>query len=299
MKRLSIAGKELFVKDYYCAYEDEQYLPNERPAMWLYINLTDQCPANCPFCVNPSGRVCGEPFSFDKLSSALLRILPAISGVSITGGEPLVDVPRFRELMKLLQKILPSDLEVDLVTNGAELEALAQMPEIERLTSIHISRHAVDDELNRRLMQWHAPSVEEIAAFVRSVPDPSGVAFNCVLQKGGVASAEDVAGYLEMAAAIGVRNTSFVGMFAANLYCREAYISPGSLELEHDLRFRIWSRFHDHGYCQCCNGDYLSPNGPTRFYYRWPGAACNNYVRQLVYTADNHLLAGFGGNTIL
>ena len=128
--------------------------------------------------------------------------------------------------------------------------------------------------------------------------DPGKVVFNCILHKDGIHSVDGMAEYLEMAAQTGVRNTSFISLIPANDYCREQFVHPDSLHLEKDERFRIWNRFHDHDFCSCSSGDYKAASGWVRFYYRAPGRAAVPYARQLVYTADNRLLAGFGGPSI-
>ena len=118
---------------------------------------------------------------------------------------------------------------------------------------------------------------------------------NCVLQKNGVHNLESVRAYLEMAAEIGAANVSLIGMFLANDYCRENYISPEILDFSGDCRFSIWNHFHDHDYCQCSSGDYKAEAGYVRYYYRCPGnVAKPDYCRQLVYGTDNQLRAGFG-----
>ena len=55
MAILSIAGTELKVKDYCCIESGdffkplpgEEYLKKPKPALWLYVNLTDKCNASC------------------------------------------------------------------------------------------------------------------------------------------------------------------------------------------------------------------------------------------------------------
>lgn len=101
--------------------------------------------------------------------------------------------------------------------------------------------------------------------------------------------------YLEMAADICASNVSFIGMFEANSFCKEQYISPATLGFEKDSRYSIWNRFHDHQFCQCLTGDYRARNCYIRFYYRCPGTVIMPlYCRQLVYGADNVLRQGFG-----
>lgn len=58
-----------------------------------------------------------------------------------------------------------------------------------------------------------------------------------------------------------------------------------------------WNGFHDHDICSWISGRYLCtrPHGATiGYYFRCPGKGTADYARQLVYTADNRLLAGLG-----
>lgn len=102
-----------------------------------------------------------------------------------------------------------------------------------------------------------------------------------------------------MAADVGVRNTSFISLIPANGYCMDQYVDPETFHLENDSRFRIWNHFHDYDYCSCSAGDYHAGKGWVRYYYRAPGKEKAPYSRQLVYTEDNRLLDGFGGNEVL
>ena len=90
-------------------------------------------------------------------------------------------------------------------------------------------------------------------------------------------------------------NVSLIGLFHANDYCKENYVSPLALNLETDSRFTIWNHFHDHDFCQCSTGDYKAKSGYIRYYFRCPGnIPTPETCRQLVYRSDNVLRAGFG-----
>ena len=156
----------------------------------------------------------------------------------------------------------------------------------------------VDDKANQKVFGINVPTQREIAGYLSELDDPGAVVFNCVLRKDGVNDLNMVKEYLEMAARIGVTNTSFIGMFPANSYCASNYVSPGSIDLKNDNKFRIMNSQNDYDYCHCITGDYLSSYGYTRFYCRWPGQKCHSYCRQLVYDSDNRLLDGFFGNVI-
>ncbi len=298
MHTIQVGNRQLNIKDYYCAADDENYICRADNKLWLYINITDICNARCPFCVNPSRSGGNNPFSVEKLRNTLRMAAPFIYGVSITGGEPMLNPTLVDETAAVVTEILGPYVELDLVTNGTNIGDILKLKSLRRFEGVHISRHRIDDADNAALFGAKVPNIRAIKNVISELSDPAQIVLNCVMQKGGVCSAADMAEYLEMAAWAGVRNTSFVGMFLANSFCRETYVALADIDLSKDARFRIWNKFNDYEYCRCCNGDYKATNGYVRFYYRYPGNKKAEYCRQLVYTADNRLLDGFGGTEI-
>ena len=294
MKTIRIGKHDLQIKDYHCA-SDHTYLTKEEGQLWLYVNITDVCPASCPFCVNP-GRKCGSsPFNIIRYQETLKAIHKHVYGVSFTGGEPMMEPILLDAAIGVTHEIMGDTIEIDMATSGIHLERIPDFKNLNYLDSIHISRHRINDADNRELMGRQVPSVKEIRALLERIDDPERVVFNCVLDRDGISTPEAMAAYLDMAADIGVSNTSFISMIPVNDYCREHYVDPESFRLEQDSRFRIWNHFHDHDYCSCSTGDYLGKQRKVRFYYRMPGKNRAPYVRQLVYEANNLLFAGFGG----
>ena len=294
MRSITIGNTTIPVKDYECS-QDGVYLPKEELRLWLYVNLTDRCNAACPFCVK-TGTGSEQCFDQKTFFRVLKRITPYTSGISLTGGEPMLDTELLENIVAIIDNTVASDIELDLVTNGTNLDKLPHLRGLERFASIHLSRHAADDMTNRRLMHWQdAPSFQTVASIFRDLPDPGCTVLNCVLQKNGVHDLASVTSYLEMAAGIGAANVSFISMFKANNYCKEYYISPTILGFQNDDRFSIWNQFQDHDFCQCLTGDYKAKNRYIRFYCRCPGEMTTPpYCRQLVYGADNILRQGFG-----
>ena len=315
MKRIILEGVPLEVKDYLCAdsrYPDS-YLPKWKQALWLYVNVTDRCNARCPFCVagaKPELRHQVEP---EKFFNMLDKIKDHVYGISFTGGEPALDLDLLGTLVEGTVDRVGDEIELDMVTNGINLQTLSQMPWIRYFTSIHISRHAIDDGENRRILGFPAPSSEEIAAFVASLRDPGKVVLNCVMQKGGVSTMEQVCTYLDHAIQMRVRKTSFITMFRANEYCSRHFVCGADFPVMKETELEAWNRDcperkisilnrqQDHSFCRCASGVYASPEDSTLFYFRCPGKdAAPDYCRQLVYTAENQLQDGFGsGRTVI
>ena len=297
MKTIILGNSTLEIKDYYCA-SDHIYIPKEDGKLWLYVNITDVCPARCPFCVNPGRKSGNTPFDISRFRETLIKIKSAVYGVSFTGGEPMMEPAVLDEAIGIVREQMGSDLEIDMVTSGIRLNRLLEFSHLNYLDSIHVSRHRTDDNANRMLMGVDVPTADEIRNILDQMEESERVVFNCVLSQEGICNVEKMAEYLEMAALIGVHNTSFIRMVPVNAYSKKQQVDPEQFNIDKDWRFKTWNHFCDHEYCSCSSGDYQSKHGRVRFYYRVPGKKAPDYVRQLVYTADNKLLDGFGGREV-
>lgn len=295
MKELQIGNRNIKVKDYYCAASDGEYITRGDNKLWLYIHVTDICNAKCPFCVNPSRKSGYNPFSIELLKRTLSSAASFVYGVSITGEEPMLCPELVDEVALAVTDIMGTGVALDLVTNGTYLNRVLELRMLARFDSVHISRHKISDIENAMLIGAETSTIRDVKMMVSQLDDPAKTVLNCVMQKGGVHNVQEMAEYLEMAAWAGVRNTSFVGFFLANQFCKDHYVSPASIDFSHDQRFRIWNEFNDYHFCACRSGDYRAAYGNVRFYCRCPGKSGANYCRQLVYTADNRLLDGFSG----
>ncbi len=297
MKSITIGDQEFRIKDYYCS-PDGEYCPKRDGKLWLYVQLTDVCPAACPFCVNPGRRTGETPFDLFAFEETLRRIREHVCGVSFTGGEPMLTPELLDRAILVTREVMGPEVEIDMVTNGIGLELLPGLVSVDCLDSVHLSRHRLQDPENEQLMGIRTPGKDSIARVISQIKDPGLLVFNCLLSKDGVHSAGTMAEYLEMAADVGVRNTSFIGMMPVNEYCAQQQVQISDAELEKDPRFQLLDRFYDHEYCSCRSGFYQAKRRYVRFYFRSAGEKKAPYARQLVYTHDNRLLKGFGGEEV-
>ena len=320
IEEIQIGNSKLSVKNYHCIECDDNFIPCKesdyytkgKPGIRLYVHVTDYCNGNCPFCRRkdePQKDSEVNPIIFEKY---LRQISPFVASVDITGGEPMLFPGLTDELIGIADQILSPETEIDLVTNGTNFHYLPEMGNAARLTSVHLSRHMINDSDNQKLMGYKTPSSEEIVKVIQRLNDPGKVVLNCVLQEDGVASEADIADYLDFSIRLGVRNNSFIGMFRSTAFCREHYVSPWEMPFltdngckkwnnEHpEQQFAIWNRHADHDFCRCLTGSYHNSYGRTRFYFRCPGDAIRpEYCRQLVYTSDNRVVAGFAQDSIV
>ncbi len=297
MKSIRIGDQELNIKDYLCS-SDGIYGPKQVGKLWLYVNLTDICNGSCPFCINPAAGKGTKRIDPSTYRDTLEKIKDHVYGVSITGGEPMLYPELVNEILCITREICGKHVEKDLVTNGTGFADIFKKLDPEQLDSVHLSRHRIADEDNDRVFGFPTATAEDIAAVIEGLEDPAQIVLNCVLMAGGTDSLKRVRDYLEFASVLGVRNVCFIGLSRHNAFCEENYTDPERLGLTDARGFHIWNRYQDHEYCCCSSGSYDSRNGSIRFYYRSMGAAKPPFARQLVYTADDRLLAGFSGKEI-
>jgi molybdenum cofactor biosynthesis enzyme MoaA len=170
------------------------------------IMVTVGCNAKCAFCVQEATF---KPTAAEDeiFLSSLYRHLSDFyyqggRKVVITGGEPLLLLPRVLATLRVLT-IFP-DLQVKaLYTNGEKLLhtwadsfTIAQMLQLAGLGCVNLSVHHDDHELNCRIFNLpHKPSTETIAAHLRTCKLPFRL--NLTLQRGGIESFEDLHRFIQ------------------------------------------------------------------------------------------------------
>ncbi len=133
----------------------------------------------------------------------------------ITGGEPLLELPVVLNVLRILSAF--PNLEVKaLYTNGSKLlDAERNLTIAARLAeaglgSVNLSVHHHHDGINNRILDITSkPTTKAIASELRDINLP--FRFNLVLQKGGIATVDDLLAYVINAAHLG----------ASDVYVRE------------------------------------------------------------------------------
>lgn len=74
--------------------------PGCRAVIWL-----QGCPLRCPGCFNPQTHEIGKGqwISVEKLFRKLVKLTPEIEGITISGGEPLIQLEALTELLCLVK----------------------------------------------------------------------------------------------------------------------------------------------------------------------------------------------------
>ena len=301
-RRIEIFGKELEVKAQICSPDGVHYRQKKEPIrLQLSISPAEYCPAACPFCVagQPKGRRRIDP---EKLERALrlLKERELVRGVKITGGEPFSDLELLDEVISMLYEIFGTSLELAISTNGYRLGEMHRLRQLERLESIHISRHHYDDGRNRALFGGGpVPSGRELREILDTVSYKDLFVFNCMLLRDEIGTPEEAHRFLDFAIETGVPKVGFVTCMPCNDYAREQSVPYESVIRRDDPSLLFIRHFYDHEACHCSDGVYVSQAGRLIEFYGRSTAQTYAYCRGLSYETDDRLHAGFGGEILI
>ena len=292
-----IFGKTIRAKNYHCSVNGAPNREKKRPLkLQLSICPTMYCPGHCPFCSAPGSN---ERAFLDikKLEFVLreLKAAEAVRGISISGGEPFTDTGLLNEIITLIFDLFGVEMEIGINTNGSGLDRLHEIKRLSYLDTIHISRHSYDDRRNEKYFKTPVPTGSRIAEIVGTCYDPKLFTYNCLLLKDGIGTKEEMIKMLEFAAETGVPKVGFITPMPVNDYARENRVFYRELFDKKDDSMLYTVAYSDFDYCHCMDGVYVSKNGTlVEFYGRETVYGTRDYVRGLVYGADNVLRTGFG-----
>ena len=297
-RELNLFGESVPVKNYGCSKNGGPYDEAEDPlSIRLSVCPTHFCGAGCPFCAASSST--GEKgfLDPDKLRQVLLEMhsKKALSGVSITGGEPFTDISLLNEIVDMIFEIFGLETDISINTNGTGLKDLHKIDKYLFIDAIHISRHHYDDNRNRRYFGIDVPTEEELREIVNREKDKRLFVFNCLLLADGIGTKEEAKVYMEFADRVGVPKVGFVTPMAVNPYAEKNRVSYTEVLDRRDPEFLFRKCFKDFEYCHCTDGLYAAKSGRLmHFYGRETAFGTPDYARGLVYTADNILKTGYG-----
>ncbi|HIF45940.1 MAG TPA: GTP 3',8-cyclase MoaA [Candidatus Poseidoniales archaeon] len=120
-----------------------------RPLRDLRISLTDRCNMRCSYCMPREHFPADHPFlpkseilSYEELASLIHAMIPlGLEKVRLTGGEPLLR----RDLCEFI-KLIPSELDIAMTTNGLLLGKFAEELKLAGLKRVTVSLDAIDIE---------------------------------------------------------------------------------------------------------------------------------------------------------
>lgn len=295
MKTINLFGHDIIVRDTLCSTNPED-LKVVDPSLRLYIKLTDACNADCLFCANKESRDFGN-LDFRKLEFVIRYLLDRglLHGISITGGEPMMNPDKMNMLLNLIYGIDPN-MEVAISTNGYNLRSFLDMEHVNKLESIHISRHHYDDEVNYSIFgSREVASTSDIIALQEGLDDKRIININTLVMKDYIEDLASIKKMLNYVGDVGVYKNGFVSLMKCNQFSRDHFINFNDIFSSLDESFYLGHHFYNGEYCECVDGVYLTDNERmVEFYARMVKDCSCPYTTQLVYTSDNKVTAGFG-----
>jgi pyruvate-formate lyase-activating enzyme len=218
-----------------------------KPRTLSILPIAKGCQAACVFCFSEASASAEQEQA--KLSLELIERIAAIAKqrgaerfVITGGGEPgLVPHRRLCEYMQIGARHLG---KVVLITNGHHL---AKVDDIQRnqllqdyaaagLEVLAVSHHHDDSRVNTQIMNLTTDIAPLLRTWVaRRERWPSlRLRLTCVLQRGGIESADDIGRYIDWASKQGVTEFCF----------KELYVSSSVESVYHRFEANRWS--HDH-----------------------------------------------------
>ena len=295
MKTINLFGHDIIARDTLCS-TDPSKLKQVNPSLRLYIKLTDACNADCLFCANKESRDFGN-LDFRKLEFVIRYLLDRglLHGISITGGEPMMNPDKMNMLLNLIYGIDPN-MEVAISTNGYNLRSFLDMEHVNKLESIHISRHHYDDEVNYSIFgSSDVASTEDIIALQEGLDDKRIININTLVMKDYIEDLREIKKMLNYVGDVGIYKNGFVSLMKCNQFSRDHFINFNDIFSSLDESFYLGHHFYNGEYCECVDGVYLTDKDKmVEFYARMVKDCECPYTTQLVYTSDNRVTAGFG-----
>lgn len=298
-EEIELFGHIVKVKNYFCSNNKENF-EQAHLKFNLYIKINDACNGKCKFCSNSKLKDNGK-LDLDKLKETLIYLnnKKILNRISVTGGEPLLNIELLNNVLNLLYEVNPNSI-VTFNTNGYNLKKILELDSIELLEGIHISRHHYNDEINNSIFGFPTASNDDIKYVMKKLKNKKLLRLNCLLMKDYIGNKEEIKKYLEKACELDVFRVGFVSLMKVNDYCTKNFINFNDVFKNFNENNSNLTHFYDKNICECINGVYISQSGKFIEYYARMTKEMNcEYSRQLVYTSDNKLKTGFGDCSLI
>lgn len=283
---INIYGKKLNIKNYDCSSDGINYKKLSFPMIALYVQVMNRCNAKCSFC--DFGKVC-VTFDYNKFEYVLKELTKKVylSKICITGGEPLLDINRTINVIKIAKKY---SRKIVLNTNAFSLERLEIVYPF--VDEIDISRHHYDEEIHKSILKTEVVTLEEIA----KIDVEHKVIINCVMQKGRIDSYDEVMKFMNYIAENNIKSIKFISLLPLTKEAEKEYVNPSSI-IEECKKYTNSGMLYDHHMCNCFEFIYLYDTGNVvKVTIRNTTDSCYSCVKQLVFNGEN-LFDGFKKET--
>ncbi len=275
----------------------------------ISLYVTKKCNAACPFCMNCLENRCVKAKELDdkryyKILDYYLEMFKDIKPwITITGGEPTIS----KRLVPTLKMIKDKGYKIrTFSTNGSHLldiydgkYIIQYMLENNVLNNVNISRMAVDDEDNSKLMriskdESRNKDLKIIATYAEA--NDIEIRLSCNLLKNGVKNLEDILKYKKFYNNLGIKTVMFRELIPLP-YKDDNYVNIDNVfeEIENNKDFELLRVLEGLYYTVKVYNykDYIVKC------YKEKGTADKNVIREFVIYPDGKLDNGFNNETLM
>ena len=298
---LEIFGKEISTRQLSCSmngFESEKILPYIN----FYVQVTNHCQANCPFCIYHNNESEEGKFDFVKYKEILQELSKyPVKKFNFTGGEPLLFSWLFSEIVECTNDYFKKSnniTEITLNTNGNSNWIFDVVPYSKYFDYIALSRHHYLDDKNYEIFETKSIiSADNIVKFNKDID--CKLQLRCNLISGYIDSNESIREYMNFWMDRDITDFGFVTLAPNNEYCKTHQVQFNDLIKEDDDLITNFThkRIEDgEVYCACSNYVYKH-NGTFATLYSRHFNHNTNTDNMLVYDGQ-YLRNGFNGDII-
>lgn len=302
---VNIFGKNIPTRESCCLYDDNTELEYiDKPFIYLFIQTTNNCQANCPFCIYHNNDI--EHFDIDKLGLILREISNTdeyrVRKLNLTGGEPLLDMNRFDKICNCISNnfnFKDDYTSITLNTNGLHLMDVLDYNCL--FDYVALSRHHHLDKNNNEIFKTkNVPTAETIIKFTEELERKHIMMLRCNLITNQIDNYDKIKEYMDYFLDGDIHKFSFVTLMPNNEFCNTHQVDFNNLikdkpELH---KTRQLTRIEDGKYyCRCSNYVYQNDKGQLGTFYSRD--FCHNHIKDSTLVYDGkYLRYGFGGEII-
>lgn len=271
---MRLFGKDITLRDKPCmrlpAPISENGYPvlSRTPFIDLYVKVTYNCNANCPFCCNDKMYYTSSySFDADKLFYIIREIVGngiRLNRISITGGEPSLCPDTVTDLLYRISRSNECAFtKVQLNTNGLNKNAQILMHH-PRLNNISLSFHHYDRD---KLTELYGFSVgSSPLAGMRKIINKLNI--SCNLIKGYIDSPSEIEKMICYAVDNGIKTVGFVSLMQTNRYCKERFLDFRKIDLSTVPSLTFLEERFLSNICGCRNYLFQVKKFPIAVYFR-------------------------------
>ncbi|HEY0087786.1 MAG TPA: radical SAM protein, partial [Candidatus Lokiarchaeia archaeon] len=194
---MNILDKKLldFYNDINCSFVFGKYIfyPKDLWRRHLHIKMNNSCFMDCNFCIekNNTCKVFHDDFYYKKLDFIIKELIQnnIIKTISVTGGEPFLDIDRLCKILEIINKYKFELININ--SNGYEIYKYQKEINKYKIDFINISRHHYNDVKNNEIFK-----TDKVFIFPEKLN--CKIRFQCVCLKDFINNKNEIEKYIKI-----------------------------------------------------------------------------------------------------